>query len=52
MAVCSAVAGAMLDGYRDILTKGSNSYSVEETTESDVRGVSNFIVLLHYNLSG
>lgn len=45
--ICNAVAVAMRDGYRDILAKGSNPYSVEEAPEGDVRGVSGFIVLLH-----
>ena len=47
MAVCSAFVGAMRDGDCDILAKGSNPYSVEETPEGDVRGVSGSIVLLH-----
>ena len=47
MVVRSAVASAMRYGYRDILAKGSNPYSVEEAVEGDVRGVSGVIVLLH-----
>ena len=50
--MCSMFASVMRDGYRDILEKRSNPHSVEDTSEGDVRGVSNFIVLLHYNLSG
>ena len=45
-----AVAGAMRDGDCDILTKGSNPYSVEETVEGDVRGVSGVAVLLNHYL--
>ena len=47
MAVCGAVVGTMCDGDCDILAEGSNPYSVEETPEGDVRGVSGSIVLLH-----
>ena len=42
-------ARVMRDGYCDILAKGSNSYSVEETSEGDVRGVSGFAFLLNRN---
>ena len=42
-----AVVGAMRDGDSDILTKGSYPYSVEETVEGYVRGVSGVVVLLH-----
>ena len=52
MAVRSAIACAMRDGNSDILEKGSNTYSVEETPEGDVRGVSGFAVLLHCYLQG
>ena len=45
--MCSTVACAMRDGDCDILAKGSNPYSVEETPEGDVCGVSGVIVLLH-----
>ena len=45
--MCSTVVGTMCDGDCDILAKGSNPYSVEETPEGDVRGVSCFAVLLH-----
>ena len=47
MAVCSTVACTMCDGDCDIFAKGSNPYSVEETPEGDVCGVSGVIVLLH-----
>ena len=47
MAVCSAIACTMRDGDSDIHAKGSNPYSVEETPEGDVCGVSGVIVLLH-----
>ena len=47
MAVCGTVVGTMCDGDCDILTKGSNSYSIEETPEGYVCGVSGVIVLLH-----
>ena len=47
MVMCSAVVGAMRYGNRDILAKGSNPHSVEETVEGDVRGVSGVAVLLH-----
>ena len=43
----SVVAGVMRDGYYDILAKASNPYSVDETLEGYVRGVSGVIVLLH-----
>ena len=47
MAMCSTIVGTMRDGDCDILAKGSNPYSVEETPEGDVCGVSCVIVLLH-----
>ena len=47
MAMCSAFVGAMRNGYRDILAKGSNPDSVEETSNGDVRGVSGVAVLLY-----
>ena len=47
MAVCSTVVGTMRDGDCDIFAKGSNSYSIEETPEGYVCGVSGSIVLLH-----
>ena len=52
MAVCSTVACTMRDGDCDILAKGSNPYSVEETPEGDVRGIFGFAVLLHGYLQG
>lgn len=45
--MCGAVVGTMRDGDCDILAKGSNPYSTEETPEGDVCGVSGVIVLLH-----
>ena len=45
--MCSAVAGTMRYGYRDILAKGDHPYSVEEAPESDVRGISGVIVLFY-----
>ena len=45
--MCSTVVGTMCDGDCDIFAKGSNPYSVEETPEGDVCGVSGVIVLLH-----
>ena len=48
--MCSAVASTMRYGYRDILAKGSNPYSVEKTVEGDVRGVSGVIGLLYRDL--
>lgn len=50
--MCSTVACAMRDGDCDILAKGSNPYSIEETPEGDVCGVSCVIVLLHGDLQG
>ena len=45
--MCSTIVGTMRDGDCDILAKGSHPYSVEETPEGNVRGVSCVIVLLH-----
>lgn len=47
--MCRIVASVMRDGYCDILAKGSNSHSVEETSEGDVRGVSGFAFLFYRN---
>ena len=47
--MCSMFASVMRDGYCDILAKGSNPHSVEETSEGDVRGVSGFAFLLYRN---
>ena len=48
--MCSTVACTMRDGDCDIFAKGSNPYSVEETPEGDVCGVSCFAVLFYRNL--
>ena len=47
MDASGAIVGAMRYGYCDILAKGSNPYSVEETVEGYVRGVSGVAVLLY-----
>ena len=45
--MCGAVVGTMCDGDCDILAKGSNPYSIEETPEGDVCGVSCTAVLFN-----